>query len=679
MTSDLGQRIGGKAANLAHLQRIGCSVPAWFAIEAKEFATAIEHPDIRHAIDEATTLVAQDRLDEAARVVREAMLQRPIPDRLRTAIVERWSTELAGDVVAVRSSAIGEDGVEHSFAGQFESVLGIETEQQLLDAIRQCWASAWTERAVAYRARHGMPPLEAEMALVVQRLVDAEVAGVLFTGDPISGDPLTSVVSATFGLGEALVSGAANADTYRVDRRHGAVAADIADKDIMVVRAAEGLVEQIDVPSERRESPALTDAQVLELVVLGERVENAAGGLAQDIEWAVVDGTLHVLQTRPVTTPLHPRGIRRAWDDSNIVESALGVVSPLTFSFLREACWSVSRQALRLARFPDSELDHACIVVRPMLCYVDGRVCWNLASWRYLLSAMPGHERHAAAMEHAMGNRAPLDPRVTPRRNASRTVRLHAAMRWRLLRIHRSVREFRANVRDVLARHDVNFATLDADQLVNAWDDMRAELLEHWQTPIVVDMRAVIAFDRLRSAIRALGFDDDGTLQNDLLRESPERQRPEGRIAARRSMLMPIRRLWFAFVLRQARSAVRDREAMGSERNRVFGLARRIFAALGDRLHEAGLIDASKDVFCLEVDEIVGAVQATTTISDLRGLVALRRDQHERWEQVELPDRFKATHDGRAREFGIPGIVGIPGLMSWDENGEAMCVGSARA
>ncbi len=860
----LERRIGGKGAKLARLQHIGCNVPAWFAVEADQFRTAMQHGDVRAAIAHAEELVQREEFEAAAEAVRTAVLALPLPESLQRAVVEQWRDELAGGVVAVRSSAIGEDGTEHSFAGQFESVLGVETEQQLLDAVRQCWASAWTGRAVAYRAKHGMPALDAEMGLVVQTLVDADVAGVMFTGDPISGDPYTTVVSATFGLGEALVSGIANADTYRLDRRHDALEVEVADKDVMIVRAAAGLTEEVEVPEPRRDERALTDAQVRELVALGTKLEAADEGRAQDVEWAIAGGELHVLQTRPVTTELRPKGIRRTWDNSNIVESYSGVVSPLTFSFAREAYTAVYFQALRLLRLPDSEMEQAKVVVRQMLGYVDGRVFYNLASWYYLLSVMPDYEKNAAAMEQMMGVRAPLDRRVAPPANASRMVRLYANMGWLLLTVNRRVRDFRANVRRVLAKYDLDFTAMDSDQLVDAYDQLRTELLGNWQTPIVGDTRVMMMFDRLRRTIKRLGLDDEGTLHNDLmcgqgevesaeptyhlvrvaervradeamraivldtpdenlraairerggelgawvdaqleeylarfgdrcanelkletptLREHPAflfsvlrnfvRQddltearmkaheatisaaamaQVDERFAAQRSLLTPLRRRSFAFALKHARAAVRDREAMRFDRTRVFGLARRIFAALGERFHEVGLIDEPRDVFFLEVDEIIGTVQGTTTITDLRGLVALRKAQVERWEADELPDRIETvgitnanprddayaavdvsgdsiggigccagvverpvrvvhapdsgvTLDGDimvctrtdpgwvplfpscggllvergsllshsaivAREFGIPAVVGIPGLMQWARDGE---------
>ncbi|MEO6867065.1 MAG: PEP/pyruvate-binding domain-containing protein [Gaiellales bacterium] len=861
---ELERRIGGKGAKLARMQRLGCRVPSWFAVEAASFQRAMLHRDVQAALARAGDLIEQADYERAAEAVRTSVLALPLPEDLQRMVVEQWQATLGRHVVAVRSSAVGEDGTDHSFAGQFESVLGVQTEQQLLDAVRQCWASAWTGRAVAYRARHGMPPLEVEMGLVVQTLVDSEISGVMFTGDPISGDPYTTVISATWGLGEALVSGIANADTFRIDRRHDEIDVEIADKDVMIVHAAAGLTREDEVPDERRTARTLSDAQLRELVALGELLEQADAGLAQDVEWAFHEGDLHVLQTRPVTTKLRPRGIRRTWDNSNIVESYSGVVSPLTFSFAREAYTQVYYQALRLLRLPESEMDAARIVVRQMLGYIDDRVYYNLASWYYLLSVMPDYEKNAAAMEQMMGVRAPLDRRVAPPANANRKVRMYAAIGWQLLRIKSSVRVFRANVRRVLDRYDLDFRSMDADALVTAYDSVQTELLSDWQTPIVGDTRVMIMFDRLRSTIRTLGLDDDGTLHNDLmcgqgevesaeptyllvrvaeriradehlrslvldtaddhlrhairehggengtwvdaqledylarfgdrcanelkletptLREQPAflysvlrnfirqdeltearmKQHEAGiaqeamasieeRFNASSRWLRPLRRFSFNFALKQARSAVRDREAMRFERTRVFGLCRRIFTALGERLHEAELIDAPRDVFYLEVAEIIGTVQGTTTIKDLRGLVALRKAQQETWLTDELPDRLETigitsanprvdayaavdvsgdqitgigccpgvverearvvlapdegvTLDGDimvckrtdpgwvplfpscggllvergsllshsaivAREFGIPAIVGIPGLMQWVQDGE---------
>ncbi|MBC7644506.1 MAG: pyruvate, water dikinase, partial [Thermoleophilia bacterium] len=389
---DLKLRIGGKGAQLARMQQLGLPVPAWFSLDADDYRRALDHADVHAAQARALELIKADDHAGASAALQTAILALPLPDDIQLDIVDRWK-QLGAGMVAVRSSAIGEDSAEQSFAGQFDSVLGVRTERQLLDALRQCWASAYNERAIAYRARHELDPLDAAMAIVVQKQVASDVSGVMFTGNPISGDPLVTVISSCWGLGEALVSGIANADTYKFDRRSNDLEIDIADKDVQIVLAPDGLTEEVTVLDALRNVTSLTEEQVGELVALGELLERAQGH-PQDVEWAYEDGTLHVLQTRPVTTKLRPRGIRRIWDNSNIVESYSGVVSPLTFSFARDAYAGVYIQTMGLLRIPRAEVPRAQVVTRQKLGYLDGRVYYNLASWYYLLSVLPNYEEH---------------------------------------------------------------------------------------------------------------------------------------------------------------------------------------------------------------------------------------------------------------------------------------------
>ena len=293
--------VGGKAANLAELVRAGFRVPDGFCVGTGCYALAAAAAGLDAVLDGP---------DEglAARA-RAALLAIPVPDR----VAERVRTAYRGlgpDVaVAVRSSATAEDLPGASFAGQQDTYLNVVGAEALLDAVRRCWASLWTDRAVAYRASAGVDRHTVRLAVVVQRMVEAELAGVLFTADPVTGRRTRTVIDAAPGLGESVVSGAVNPDRIVVEGDGTLAEYRVGDK-TTAVRAVPGggVVASTNEADDRR---CLDAARIVELVGLGRRVE-AHYGAPQDLEWAVDDGgALWLTQARPITT-LHPVPPRRA-------------------------------------------------------------------------------------------------------------------------------------------------------------------------------------------------------------------------------------------------------------------------------------------------------------------------------------------------------------------------------
>jgi len=202
--------------------------------------------------------------------------------------------------VAIRSSATAEDLPEASFAGQQETYLNVRGEEALLAAVKRCWASLWTARAMAYRARHGIDPASVSLAVVVQQMVPAEVSGVLFTVNPLTGDRDEMLINAAWGLGEALVSGRVTPDSIVVDKAGGQVKRmEVGDKALMTVPADDG-TQEVSVAVDRRQALSLTSEQITELARLGREIE-AHFGAPQDVEWAIADGQVYILQARPVT------------------------------------------------------------------------------------------------------------------------------------------------------------------------------------------------------------------------------------------------------------------------------------------------------------------------------------------------------------------------------------------
>ena len=296
-------RVGGKAASLGELTGAGLPVPPGFVVTADTYRAFIEETGIAEELFAAVDVHHEDSAALAAAHERahELIVETPLPDEVREEVLAAYdSFDPAEPFVAVRSSATAEDLPDASFAGQQETFLNIGREA-LLDRVRECWASLFSERAIYYRNRQGFPHDEVDIAVVVQRMVDAEKSGVLFTSHPSTGEP-RAIVEAAWGLGEGVVSGTVSPDNYVIDRETGAVVETaVADKKTKFVRGEDGTTIQADVADGRREERVLSAAELADLVAIGERVEDHYGE-PQDVEWAMRGGEIFMLQSRPITT-----------------------------------------------------------------------------------------------------------------------------------------------------------------------------------------------------------------------------------------------------------------------------------------------------------------------------------------------------------------------------------------
>lgn len=302
---------GGKGANLGELARAGFPVPPGFVLTTAAYDAFVAAAGIGEAIVEHAALPPESRpqaYDDAAETIRELVRGGEIPDDLRGELTSAFDRLTSGGAVAVavRSSATAEDLEGASFAGQQDTYLNIRGTAALLDAVRSCWASLWTARAMAYRARQQIDPGSVSLAVVVQVMVEATAAGVLFTANPANGRRDEALVSAAWGLGESVVSGSVTTDDLVVDKASGRIRSrTTADKTVMTVYAEAGTTEQ-PVPAQRRRAPVLDDSAAAALVALGVRIEHHYGA-PQDIEWAHTDdGRFHIVQSRPITALPEP-------------------------------------------------------------------------------------------------------------------------------------------------------------------------------------------------------------------------------------------------------------------------------------------------------------------------------------------------------------------------------------
>lgn len=332
--------VGGKGANLGELTAVGFPIPPGFCVTTAAFeqfiAASVEANDLYAKLDTVSSDVEAAR--QVGQQVREALLSVPMPPDVAAAIRSAWQLAGTDAAFAVRSSATAEDLPDASFAGQQDTFLNVMGEAALLDAVRRCWVSLFTDRAILYRAKNNFSHREVQLSVVVQQMVMSDISGILFTADPLTGHRHTVAIDVSFGLGEALVSGLVSPDTYRVDKRDMTIIErQIADKRIAIYPEKAGGVRQVDLPPDQRNQPVLTNQQIIELAKMGSKVE-AHYGSPQDIEWAIADDTLFLLQARPITS-LYPIKNLKSPDGTLHVYFSVGsqqmmtnVMSPLGLS-----------------------------------------------------------------------------------------------------------------------------------------------------------------------------------------------------------------------------------------------------------------------------------------------------------------------------------------------------------
>ena len=309
------ETVGGKGMSLAKLARAGLPVPGGFHVTTDAYRTFVDINGLQPEIIAALRMVdisLPATLETASRTIRKFFEQSIIPAELSAAITDAYH-ELGDDhaVVAVRSSATAEDLPDASFAGQQETFLNIHGADDVLDAVKKCWASLWTARAIAYRARQNIAPDCVALAVVIQKLVFAESAGIMFTANPVNGERGEIIINAAWGLGEAIVSGAVTPDTITVDKqKHKVIRGETAEKLVMTVRTESGVCEQ-PVLDHLRKKAVLSNKQALVLARYGEQIESLYG-MPMDIEWAWTSPSpfgrgagsegFAIVQARPITS-----------------------------------------------------------------------------------------------------------------------------------------------------------------------------------------------------------------------------------------------------------------------------------------------------------------------------------------------------------------------------------------
>ncbi len=495
--------VGGKARNLYRLKELGLPVPKWVVIPPEELS-ALVPPTLQEESYEAISAFI-DSIAIADAFVEELVAY--FPD---TAFF------------AVRSSAIDEDGSDFSFAGQFESYLYI-TKEELAENIRKVWKSAFSERVYAYRKNNHLSQ-KFGIAVIVQEMIPAEAAGVAFGINPINGDRRAKVISAVYGLGEGLVSGELNADTFIL--KEGAIQSQLAEKTHRVVidSQSKGGTRTEAVEAGAVNLPALTEAQIHEIAAILDTCRTAFGK-PQDIEFAVAGNKIYLLQARPITN-LHKladqQGAYTLWDNSNIIESYPGVTTPLTFSFISKSYEGAYKLFSEFMGVDPKVIKQHERVFANTLGLLNGRVYYNLKTWYHMLALLPGYSINARFMEKMMGVKERFDIPESYRLSKGaawwRMVKMGVNMYRRFLALPRKRRDFMQLLHETISHYkNIDYADKDAHELMQLYLDFERKLLNEWKAPLLNDFFAMIWFGILQKQCAQFGISQNPNIHNDLL------------------------------------------------------------------------------------------------------------------------------------------------------------------
>ena len=665
-----------------------------------------------------------------------------LPDATLKSAEEAYKGSKMGRV-AVRSSALLEDGKDHSFAGMYESVLGVDNKTQLRAAIKHCRASNQSDRILGYRKMYGIE--DSALTVVVQEMVEGDSSGVLFSHDPM--EPEKTLISAGLGLGEGVVQGLVSCDTIRVTRL-GAVERDIVRKETGVF-LKDGEPVETEIDKRYQMQPALSSEQSIRLAKQSQTLaENF--GYPLDIEWTLLNNKIYFLQARPITQKI-PQGRRLLWDNSNIIESYCGLTLPLTYSFASNAYSIVYQLFCQVMGVSSDRIQKYSTIFPRMIGLIRGHIFYNLNAWYTIVSLLPGYQWNREFMEGMMGL-----TEVSGEADAAKiegswlktrwlVSKMMVLLIWRAFRLDRDVVWFHKVVQDALDEHSVEeIKQRSSLELLDTYGDLERRLLWSWHVPIVSDFFVMIAHGLLKkqaethfpeerdihnallsgeggmiSAAPAHAVEeiiavvrpdaalsksfqefsmgelnqkeletaiaqnssaeevvtgyierfgdrcaDELKLETETLRHNPIplyqnlASMLRRKVGTERESFLdnPLRksaenvvttnlsgwRLWlFQKILKWARKRVQGRENLRFERTRVFARVREVFRAMAVQFVAENIINEEKDIFYLEVQEIFGWVQGTTTTVNLKGLIELRRAEYAVWEKEGKPaDRF---------------------------------------
>ncbi|MDD6395690.1 MAG: PEP/pyruvate-binding domain-containing protein, partial [Firmicutes bacterium] len=408
-------KVGGKAFNLAHLDKNKMNVPAWFALTSDCFAAFLGEKR-----GEYMSLL--DNYSEQSRLkILKLIEEQDFSDEIRQTVTQKIHDTFApGDELSVRSSATDEDSEAHSFAGMMESYLNVSQSDDIFEYIKKCYLSCFSERIMEYRGANGLINRSISVSVIIQRMIEADYAGVMFTSNPQTNDPDETLISVVAGTGEKLVSGTSDSSDYVVD-----FFGDIAYKSV---------VDGVDIQ----------EKLLGELYKIGQTIEKSYPvRRAQDIEFCVKNDEIYILQSRTITNyqGIDKSKFRTIYDNSNIIESYSGPTTPLTYSFAREVYAKVYNQTLKNFYIKQENIDEVQDDLQNMLSFYENKIYYRLNSWYKMTSLYPGYETNKKYMENMMGVKVSLNE--NKRQAKTRLVKIYARFIYKLLRIKKDSQKFK--------------------------------------------------------------------------------------------------------------------------------------------------------------------------------------------------------------------------------------------
>lgn len=517
--ADIREYGGAKARGLYDLANAGLNVPRWAVLGTDVYRDPRTTGQVGDRLAELLDVSTVDNLAAVSARIADLFADLPLPAEV-IELAEQAYHHVGAARVAVRSSGEEEDGSEFSFAGQFATFLNVANVSELCERLKSCWASVFSERALRYRLGHGLTPHGAACAVIVQEMVDSDRSGVLFTADPTTGGRDEYVISSVYGLGEGLVSGAVDADTIALEATSGAVLRTVVGekRERFAASTTGSGCTVVPVPSSERALLSLSDKDIARLREAGARITEAFEA-PQDIEWAIADDSVWILQSRPITTrqPAHGEAVVaervsdgefRVWDNANIIESFSGITSPLTFSFAADVYARIYWHYAKDLRVPAAQLRQMDDWLPHLLGHFHGRVYYNLLHWYRMVRLAPIYPLNRKVLEASLGVDEPLADEVAEslypytfssplRRRWSRTVTT-VTFTKRFLSMNRLVRQFIRYFYGAYREFDnVDYDALPGSEVYRRFRSLERELIAKWGPMMALDASLLISFGAL--------------------------------------------------------------------------------------------------------------------------------------------------------------------------------------
>jgi pyruvate,water dikinase len=488
------EKIGGKAKNLSNMYEF--NVPNWVVLPTDTFDYFLNDNKI---LDEFYTLLANINSDSDIQTVSKKLNALIENSTIPLALKEEISTFISTEqFYSVRSSATDEDGKNNSFAGILESYLFQKGSASIEDSIKKCFKSCFSERALKYRLTRGVSIKDTSIAVIIQEMIPSEKSGVLFCANPTTGARDEFVISANFGLGEGVVAGDCETDEFLYNLTDKKITTQNKTKDFYYIKNPEstGVIKK-ELPENLKTKTCLTHDEILELAEVSIKIARERK-IPQDIEWAFCQGTLHILQTRDITSLIPPKKSKSqniVFDNSNIQESYCGITTPLTFSYANEAYFRVYHQMLSIMGLKESLIKEHEKRHWNMISLIKGRVYYNINSWYDGLLLFPSFENNKDSMEKMMGLQDPVDFIKDKEMSLKEKFQLFPTIfrcYWNLIKyfikIDKLVEKFTNDFEKEYSQFNrKNFCFKDLGELFDLTDRIINKITSKWQAPIIND------------------------------------------------------------------------------------------------------------------------------------------------------------------------------------------------